>query len=306
MSKLPELPYRPHDFYRIESRYIEFKPAADYPRPVKVHYKVAGEGRPLILVHGLMTSAYSFRYVISPLAKSFRVYVPDLIGAGLSAKPDDFNYSIRRIGEFISNFLKELKLEKPIVVGNSLGGLYVLSLALDHPEQVDRLVVIHCPGFPMFRLKALAFLLKIDPLVRAYQAFTLRFAHQFVRNSIFYQDKNLLSEEEVKEYGRLFASPEGAVAFTRILKESLDSKASAEIISRLAKMKDEGKKFPFPVLLMFTDKDRLVPAEFGDRFHEIIPGSRLEKFADTSHFIHVERPEETVKLIREFSEINKK
>lgn len=144
MSTLPELPVRPHDFYRIESRFLELQPVDDYPQPVKIHYQVAGEGRPLILIHSLMTSAQSFRYMISPLAKSFRVYVPNLIGAGLIDKPADFNYSIQRIGEFISRFLHELKIEKLIVVGSSLDNLCFLSLALDYPqiEQVTKTITL--------------------------------------------------------------------------------------------------------------------------------------------------------------------
>src|SRR5690242_12878517 len=119
-----------------------------------------GEGPPLVLVHGLMTSSYSWRFVMAALAQHYRVFVPDLVGSGETDKPVDMVYSVANIARFLSAFVGEISEEPVYLVGNSLGGLYAVRAILDEGERLARrFVLMHSPGYPFVRTRALNALL---------------------------------------------------------------------------------------------------------------------------------------------------
>ena len=84
-DEVPDQPRISHPYASSEARTIALK--SSHFGDVNVHVRVFGSGPPLLRLHGLMTSSYSFRYVLEPLGAKFTLYVPDLIGAGRSDKP---------------------------------------------------------------------------------------------------------------------------------------------------------------------------------------------------------------------------
>jgi pimeloyl-ACP methyl ester carboxylesterase len=107
-----------------------------------IRYFTAGcDDPPLILIHGDGESAIDWSWVIPGLAVNTCVYALDLPGSGDSAKPNR-EYSPEFFAQFMVKFLDALEIERAIVVGNSLGGLIALRLALSHPEKVAALVLV--------------------------------------------------------------------------------------------------------------------------------------------------------------------
>src|SRR5215813_2061653 len=102
-----------HPYYAIEDAFLNvtFTDTTGATRSVGVRHKVTGDGPPLVLVHGLMTSSYSFRYVLEPLGRRYRVFAPDLVGAGLSDKPLDFHYSVDNVARFITAYIRSVSKE---------------------------------------------------------------------------------------------------------------------------------------------------------------------------------------------------
>jgi pimeloyl-ACP methyl ester carboxylesterase len=98
----------------------------------KIHYVEAGNGAPLILIHGLADDVAVWDSVIPPLAAKFRVIALDQIGFGRSDKPL-LNYRVSTFVDFLDGFMSELKIERASLVGNSLGGWVAASFALAHP-----------------------------------------------------------------------------------------------------------------------------------------------------------------------------
>ena len=90
-AEIPALPRRPHGYERTEAHTVSME-SQPFGR-IRIHYRTLGEGPPLLLMHGLMTTSYSWRYVFEPLAARFRVYAPDMPGCGESGKPLDRSYS---------------------------------------------------------------------------------------------------------------------------------------------------------------------------------------------------------------------
>jgi pimeloyl-ACP methyl ester carboxylesterase len=123
---------------RLEEQTIEVQ-------GLSTRYLTAGEGPPLLLLHGLGDNALDWRWVIPALAHNCRVYAPDLPGSGGSAKPDT-DYSPAFFTRFIAAFLDTLGVERAVVVGNSLGGLIGLRLAMAEPDRVVALGLVSSAG----------------------------------------------------------------------------------------------------------------------------------------------------------------
>ncbi len=299
----PERGPWPHPYYETpaEQLVVEFSDAEGHERRLRTYHKVTGSGSPLVLVHGLMTSSYSWRYVISDLAGHYRLFVPDLVGAGSTEKPTDFVYSVGNIARFLTAYIRTLGVETPYLVGNSLGGLYCLKALLDSPRLVHHFILMHAPGYPMARMRRAHLFLGI-PLMRSAATCAFRhFGDAIVARSIHYHRADLMSEEEVNEYGRLFKDPAGARVFVRMLRETLDPSEHASIVADL-KRTDRGS-FACRVLVLYARSDVLVPPEFGSRFAEDIPGASLRWVEQSSHFIQVDQPARTVAEILAFDGI---
>jgi len=112
----------------------------------KIHYVETGNGAPLILIHGLADNVEIWDSVIPPLSAKLRVIAFDQIGFGQSDKPL-LNYRVSTFVDFLDGFMKELKIERASLVGNSLGGWIATAFALAHPERVDRLVLCDAAGY---------------------------------------------------------------------------------------------------------------------------------------------------------------
>ncbi|MHB9287050.1 alpha/beta fold hydrolase [Halobacteriales archaeon Cl-PHB] len=114
----------------------------------RVHYLEAGDpaGEPVVLLHGVGTNAAMFIPMLPALAEDYRLLVPDRPGRGLSAAPSYADLDLRRaMTAYLVEFLDELDLDRPHVVGNSLGGLQAFLLTVDH-GRVDRLCLVGAPG----------------------------------------------------------------------------------------------------------------------------------------------------------------
>jgi pimeloyl-ACP methyl ester carboxylesterase len=115
--------------------------------PYRLRYLEAGSGPPLVLVHGLGSSAtQDWGGLIAPLGRRFHVYAPDLPGFGESERPAAADYSIPMQVEAVRAFMQAVGVGRARVAGLSMGGWIVSRLAGEHPEMVERLVVVDAAG----------------------------------------------------------------------------------------------------------------------------------------------------------------
>jgi pimeloyl-ACP methyl ester carboxylesterase len=300
---LPAHGPHPHPFYALEDAFlnVSFVDTVGVTRRIGVRHKVTGEGPPIVLVHGLMTSSYSWRYVFEALGRRYRVYAPDLVGAGLSDKPLDLQYSVENVARFLVAYMRTVSKQPVYLVGNSLGGLYGLRALLLDEAHVRRFVLMHAPGYPLVRTRLLSSLFDLPAIGTATAELVARTAHrfpeQFVAKNVHYARPDMMSQEECAEYGRLFETLDGARVFAKILDESLDPDEHASIIGELRRRE---APLPCPIKILFARKDVMVPPSFGARWHEDLPGSELVWMDDASHFLQVDAPERTVHEISVF------
>ena len=119
---------------------------------VRMHYVDEGAGPPVVCVHGNPTWSFYYRNVIQALRADHRVIAPDHVGMGLSDKPDDAHYAYTlqaRVDDF-THFIASLGLTEPLtLVVHDWGGMIGFAWAVQHPEQVKKLVVLNTGAFPL-------------------------------------------------------------------------------------------------------------------------------------------------------------
>ncbi|OGO18097.1 MAG: hypothetical protein A2Z15_06090 [Chloroflexi bacterium RBG_16_50_11] len=111
----------------------------------RAHYLKAGSGPAVVLIHGGASDARDWISTMTELGGYFTFYAPDLIGYGQSERRES-GYYLSEFGDFLAGFIDRLKLEKPALVGHSLGGRFCLDVAIKHREKVSKLVLIDTTG----------------------------------------------------------------------------------------------------------------------------------------------------------------
>ncbi|MFI8232594.1 alpha/beta fold hydrolase [Streptomyces sp. NPDC085900] len=132
---------------------------------LRIHYKRAGHGPALVLLHGSASSLQHFDDVAALLSERFEVIRPDLPGAGLTGPRADRDYRIPTYATAVATFLQTLGVSRYAVAGNSLGGNIAWNLALDHPKRLSGLVLVNATGYPEKEMPA-GMRLTRNPLLR--------------------------------------------------------------------------------------------------------------------------------------------
>jgi pimeloyl-ACP methyl ester carboxylesterase len=119
---------------------------------IETNYLEDGSGdQTVLLIHGSgpgVTSYANWRLVIPALATKFRVIAPDMVGFGFSERPKNIDYSLQTWADQVVGLMDTLRIEKASLVGNSFGGAIALRIATQHPDRVDKLVLMGSMGVP--------------------------------------------------------------------------------------------------------------------------------------------------------------
>lgn len=305
-GRFEDLPERP----RLAHRYPDGETATVMVHsaplgPIATHVVSYGppDAPPLLLIHGLMTTSYSWRYMFEQLGDRYRLVVPDLPGAGRSTIPAAGRpLSGVALGTFISELQATLGIAGCPAVGNSLGGLLCMHAALRDPATFERLAVIHAPAVLDLRLAALHVGLRL-PLAQAiFERIVRRAPRRFAHANVHYYDESLKSLEEAREYGAPIASRDGARALIRMLDDALDAGELRTFERVLRRRRDSGAGFPVPLTLVYSREDPTVPPKVGPRLQALVPDAELHWIERSSHFPQVDRPAVLAELLVDFLE----
>jgi 4,5:9,10-diseco-3-hydroxy-5,9,17-trioxoandrosta-1(10),2-diene-4-oate hydrolase len=261
---------------------------------IRVRYVRRGSGPPVVLVHGIAASAYSWAEVIPALAASHDVIALDLPGFGGSEAPD--HVSGDRYPRVLKAFLDERGLSRVHLVGHSLGGAIAATFAASEPGRVDRLVLIDSAGFNfapsdrpwLLRVAgspALAAMIERLPVRRRLVSLGLR--------QVFHDDARV-TPERIEEYVGPLARPGAA----RLMAGLLDTRAFLGLPEAIGRIRA-------PTLIVWGAQDTWVPLADADRFLAAIPGARKAVIDACGHVPQEERPQELIALLREFLEENR-
>jgi pimeloyl-ACP methyl ester carboxylesterase len=261
-----------------------------------VCFRRAGDGPAILLIHGIAGSSQTWEQVIPLLARDHTVLAPDLVGHGESAKPPG-DYSLGAQASALRDFLSLLDIERVTVVGQSFGGGVAMQLAYQYPEICDRLVLVSSGGLGR-EVSWLLRILAVPGIEYALPIFFPRFVRdrgnaliQFLHEAGF---RHARAVEGWRAYASLTES-ENRMAFVRTLRSVVDlGGQSVNAMDRLylaARM---------PTLIIWGDRDTMIPVSHAYAAHDAIPESRLEIIEGAGHFPHVEEPLQFVELLSEF------
>ncbi len=295
---LPQTPRIAHRFFETEALDVDVQWPQDRTTPIRV--RKHGAGPPLLLVHGLMTSSYSWRYAIEELGKSFTCYAPDLPGAGDTAPVLDASYAPVSLAEFLGATLRALGIEDCVCIANSMGGYIAVVGVLDGTLPVSRLIQLHGPGRPDFRFTALKTAFALPGTRALFHALVKRDPLRWCHRNVHYFDESLKSLEEAREYGRPLQTREGREALRKYLCETMGVDAMRAFDLELRARVARGESFPVPIQLVYAEQDPMVPPTVGPWYHERIPDAEMVWMKDASHFAHVDATDRFVALAEAF------
>lgn len=261
----------------------------------RIAYLDEGQGPPLILLHGYGGSMWQWEYQQLPLAAHFRVITPDLIGSGLSDKPD-LDYRPEDLVESVRGLMDALCLSTATLVGNSMGGGVAIGMALIHPQRVDRLVLID--GLPDHVRERLA-----SPLMR--RAVNTRLPIWLARlgNWLFPSSG---TEAVLKEivFNHALLTP-------AVLDRSNRNRQRANLISPLLSIRDSLPlweehfatrlhEIRHSTLILWGEQDRLFPPQVGRDLHAAISQSKLIIIHNSGHIPQWEQPQTVNRHLLDF------
>jgi pimeloyl-ACP methyl ester carboxylesterase len=264
-----------------------------------IAYRGGGTGPVLLLIHGMAGSSETWEPVLPALVERFTVIAPDLPGHGDSDKPRG-DYSLGAHASCLRDLLVALGHERATIVGQSFGGGVAMQLAYQHPERCERMVLVSSGGLG----QDVALLLRALTLPGVEHVLPIA-CNQRVRDAGvavtgWLERIGLHPAPVVAEMWRSFASLSDAStreAFQHTLRSVVDihgQRVSAADRLYLASH--------VPTLIVWGDRDPIIPFEHALRAHELIEGSRLEVFEGVGHYPHCERPERFVQCIVDFVE----
>ncbi len=264
----------------------------------EVAYRMAGQGPVVLLVHGLAGSSRTWRAVMPALAERYTVIAPDLLGCGRSAKPRG-DYSLGAHAAGLRDLLIALDLGPATVVGQSLGGGVAMQFAYQHPEYCERLVLVASGGLGrevswMLRALALPGAEYVAPVIFPR---VVRDAGQTV---LGWLGARGIRAPHLEEMWRAYASLVDAdcrAAFIRMLRAVVDPGGQAVCARDRLYL-----AAAMPTLIVWGDRDPIIPVQHAHDAHAAMPGSRLAIFPGTGHFPHLERPQRFVDLLTDFLE----
>lgn len=263
----------------------------------EVGYRMAGTGPAIVLVHGLTLSSAAWREVMPALAERFTVIAPDLLGHGESAKPRG-DYSLGAHADGIRDLLVALGIERATFVGHSLGGGIAMQLAYQFPERCERLVLVASGGLgrevsPFLRLVSVpGSELVLDVVLNSRVHAAADWMGGILRHAGLRLGTS--ATEKWRSYTTL-TTHRGRQAFVHTVRSVIDvsgQRVSASDRIYLAS--------GVPTMIVWGDRDGVIPVSHARAAHEMIPGSRLEILEGAGHLLPFENADRFLPILVDF------
>lgn len=258
-----------------------------------VHYRDEGnkqDSLPVVLLHGTSSSLHTYDEWVNTLSTSHRVIRMDLPAFGLTGPHPERDYSMEKYADFVRVFLDSLQVQQCILGGNSLGGNITWNFALKYPNRVNKLILIDASGYPTPpKSVPIAFKLANTPVANQLLTYiTPRFmAKASVEN--VYHDKTKVTDKLVDRYFELTLRDGNRQGLVDRMTMLVDAEAHKRI-----------SEITHPTLLLWGEKDDLVPVASAYRFQQDLPNDRLVILLDLGHVPMEEAPDRSLQPVMEF------
>jgi len=277
LMRRPDIPYATLEarYGYADSRYM------DLPGGVRAHYRDVGprDAPAIVLVHGFAASTHAWDGWVKALSKTYRVVVLDLPGHGLTRTSDAYVVRPDSFEATVDGVTRGVGLSRFTLGGNSMGGEVAWTYALDHPDRVERLVLVDAAGWPTpGRGGGMIFKFMTNPIGRrVLKEIEIRpLMTQALRSA--YVDPKLVTPALIDRYVDLARAPGHRVV---LLGQRPRRVARAPDLSTIH----------VPTLVIFGRDDRLIPPADGEKFRQAIPGATLILYPGVGHVPMEQIPE---------------
>jgi len=257
---------------------------------VNLHYQDTGPSKnviPIVFLHGFGASLQTWDTWAQALSDDYRVISVDLPGFGLTGEDPSGIYTDQRSVEVLEAFLKELKIPKVVLVGNSMGGKFAWQFAARYPNQVSKLVLISPDGYASpgieYGKKA-----KVPAIADLYRYF---FSKTFLAMNLepAYANPKTLNDALVNRYYDLMLAPgvRGAILARMqqtVLQDPVPSLASIQV----------------PTLLIWGEKDAFIPISNSNDYLKVMPNAKRVSLPNIGHLPQEEQPSIGLQVLKEF------
>ncbi len=262
-------------------------------RGMQVHLRDEGprdDPEPIVLLHGTSASLHTWDGWADALKGQRRVIRVDLPGFGLTGPAPDHDYHLARYTGFMEALFDELKLDKVVLAGNSLGGAIAWMTADAYPQRVARLILVDAAGYP-YKPTAMPLGFKLAQVSWLKPVMANLLPRSMIESSVrsVYGDPSKVTPELIDRYYELTLR-EGN---RRALRERFSQSPGGEHADRIAQLKQ-------PTLILWGGRDHLIPPDNAQRFKRDIASSQLVMFDSLGHVPQEEDPASTVAAVKTF------
>jgi pimeloyl-ACP methyl ester carboxylesterase len=285
----------------LEARQPELRERFAEVGDVTLHYVEAGNGPLVILLHGFPEFSFGWREQIAPLAEAgFRVVAPDLRGYNLSSRPKGMSkYSAARVAEDITGLIHALGADSAMLVGHDWGGTIAWTMAMNHPEVVDRIVILDAAHprklqkglfAPRQLLRSWYFFFFTLPWLpeRVVRAKRFKFFRRFLRDA-----RPAYTPEEMDRYVEAWSQPgalTGMIDYYRYSVLTPPWRAWKAIRTVTA-----------PTLVIWGGRDRFLGQKLAEPEHQDVPNlDRVVRLPNASHWVHHDEADRVNELLVDF------
>jgi pimeloyl-ACP methyl ester carboxylesterase len=255
---------------------------------IKTNYLEAGQGDPVVLIHGSgpgVTSYANWRLVLPALAENFRVLAPDMAGFGFSERPANIEYGVQTWADQVVGLMDTLELPKAHLVGNSFGGAIALRIATQHPDRVGKLVLMGSMGVPFPITEGLE-------RVWGYQP---SFENMRKVLDVFAYSRDLVNDELAEVRYRGSIQPGFQESFAAMFPAPRQRWVEA-----MCTPEDDIRALPHRTLIVHGREDQVIPVQTSLRLMELIDNADLSVFSHCGHWSMIERTADFNRSVNEF------
>ncbi|MCV0425088.1 MAG: alpha/beta hydrolase [Roseibium sp.] len=269
----------------------------------RIAHGVIGEGEPVVLVHGTPSSSYIWRTIAPALAeRGFKVHVFDLLGFGLSERPQDpaIDTSVTGQVPVFEGLLEAWGLRDLHIISHDIGGGIATQFSIQSPERVRSLTLIDVVSFDSWPSKRTREQMQagLDKLIKASDSEHREHFRTWLFSAV--QNKDRLAETAMETYLDFISGPIGQGSLFQHQIMNYDPRHTNDFASRYAEL---GK---LPVQLIWGADDAWQVVDWAYRLQDAIPGSELHVLEDCGHFAMEDKPTEITEKLLTFLEANSK
>ena len=252
------------------------------------YYRHAHSNETIVLLHGFLSSTFSFRRLIPLLNQDFNVISVDLPPFGKSGKSKHYIYSYQNIARTVIGLVEDLGINKVTVIGHSMGGQISLNIAHLRPDIAQKAVLL-CSSAYLKRSKLPLIVSSYIPFFHWYVKLRLiRSGIRYNLQQVVY-DHSLIDDEMMFGYLQPFLEEDIFKALTRMIRDREGDLPSNAL-----------KQIDTPCLLIWGEHDKVVPLKIGNQLKKDLKHSRLVVLKNTGHLVPEERPEDVHHHIKQF------